>query len=163
MPWTDNCLFVYIKHSRDKKGNLTNRNCFVWEYFLSVKAAQPSAPCILNIAALETWIGRLLLLLLQFLYRDSEWATRWVAEWARIPASPPVCSCCPAYAPPISHRTSLAAAATVVSNYFSQDWRSVILNGEGHLEWLSWPRISHTVSLILYLELGPNGSGIKSW
>ena len=29
-----------------------------------------------------------------------QWETEWVSKWARVPASPPGCSCCPTSAPP---------------------------------------------------------------
>ena len=29
-----------------------------------------------------------------------QWETEWLSKWARIPASPPGCSCCPTSAPP---------------------------------------------------------------
>ena len=93
----------------------------------------------------------------------SDSVSGWVSEWlSQGPCLSPGLLLLPRFCTSISHRASLAAAAAIVRHWYSQDWWSGIFDGDGHLEWFSWPLTSHNVSLILYLALGPNRLLINS-
>ena len=92
-----------------------------------------------------------------------QWKTEWVSKWARVPASPPGCSCCPTSAPPSltePHKWQLQLSS--VTSPPKIDGQVFLM------ETVTWsdfygPFTSHTVSWILYLALGPNGLLLKSW
>ena len=86
----------------------------------------------------------------------TQWETEWVIKWARVPASPPGCSCCPTSAPSSPtepHKRQLQLSSVTITSKIDEN---------SHMDWFSWPLTLHTVSWILYLSLGPNGLLLKS-
>ena len=89
----------------------------------------------------------------------NEWLSEGVSEvgYLSLPQSAPVAQLLPFHPSESITRGSCSCRQSLVFPRLMG-----ILDGGAHLEWFSWPLTSHTLSLILYLALGPNGLG-TSW